>query len=213
MPIDGIKGLNTFAGPGQAAGPCQDTGLVSNDRVATVKQVGDQKSMPSGGLPSKLESHGAIFFDAADRLFLVKVTYGSGRWRFPGGVAELDEPPRATVRREVEEEIGLVKEPGRLLVVDWQPSRGRNLTERQRAAGWSDRFMDGLVLFFDGGVLTTEDVASLQLDPGEIEDYTFLPLDQAVERMDSLHGRRAIAAVEARTAGTVAYLEDGYPPI
>jgi 8-oxo-dGTP pyrophosphatase MutT (NUDIX family) len=74
-------------------------------RVAAMKQVDDQKPLSSGPLPAKRESHAALFFDAADRLFLVKVTYGSDPWRFPGGVAEADEAPRATVRREVEEEL------------------------------------------------------------------------------------------------------------
>jgi 8-oxo-dGTP diphosphatase len=184
----------------------------SAGRVATVSQRPDEKPLARGPLPAKLESHGAIFFDAADRLFLVKVTYGPGRWRFPGGVAEPDETPRATVRREVEEEIGLAREPGALLVVDWQPSRSRTLTASQREAGWSERILDGLVLFFDGGVLTPADVAAIRLDPGEVEDYTFLPLDEAVQRMDSLHSRRAVAAVRARETGTVAYLEDGDPP-
>ena len=168
--------------------------------------------LPSGPLPAKREAHGAVFFDAEDSLFLVKTTYGASPWGFPGGVAESDETPRATVRREVEEEIGLVKEPGALLVVDWEPSRGSNLTERQRAAGWSERIMDGVILTFDGGVLTPDDIAAINLDPGEIEDYVFLPLDQAVERLDPLHARRAIAAVQARGTGTVVYLEDGYPP-
>jgi 8-oxo-dGTP diphosphatase len=163
-------------------------------------------------MPVKHESHGAIFFDAADQLFLVKVTYGSHPWRFPGGVAESDETPRATVRREVEEEIGLTREPGAPLVIDWEPSRSRNLTERQRAAGWSEHIPDGVVIFFDGGVLTPDDIAAIKLDPREIEDYTFLPLDQAVERMDSLHARRAIAAVQARKTGAVAYLENGHTP-
>ncbi len=177
-----------------------------------MKPADDHKPLPRGPLPSKLESHGAVFFDAADRLFLVKATYESGRWGFPGGVAEQDETPRATVRREVEEEVGLVREPGALLVVDWQPSCSRNLTENQRAAGWSERFLDGLVLEFDGGVLTPDDIASIKLDPGEIEDYAFLPLDQAIQRMDSLHARRAVAAVKARETGAVVYLENGYPP-
>ncbi|WP_063828704.1 NUDIX domain-containing protein [Actinopolymorpha alba] len=169
----------------------------------------DNNELDRGPLPSKLESHGAVFFDTADRLLLVKAAYG---WGFPGGVAEQDETPRATVRREVEEEIGLVKEPGALLVVDWQPSCSRNLTEAQRAAGWSERFMDGLILEFDGGVLTADDIASIKLDPDEIEDYTFLPLDQALRRMDSPQSGRARAAVKARETGTVVYLENGNPP-
>lgn len=167
--------------------------------------------LPRGPLPAKLEAHGAAFFDGEGRLLVVKATYGANPWTAPvGGVAEADETPRATVRREVEEEIGLVKEPGTLLVVAWQPSRERNLTARQRAAGWSEHFLDGVQLIFDGGVLTPDDIAAINLDPGEIEDYAFLTLDQAVERMDSLHARWATAAVRARETGSVVYLEDGH---
>lgn len=186
--------------------------LALNSRVAAVNQVDEQEPLPRGPLPAKREAHMAVFFDSDDRLLLVKATYGASPWGFPGGVADSDETPHATVRREVEEEIGLVKEPGALLVVDWESSRGRNLTERQRAAGWSERILDGVILVFDGGVLTLDDIVAIKLDPGEVEEYTFLPLDQAVERLDSLHARRAIAAVRARETGTVVYLEDGYPP-
>ena len=38
----------------------------------------------------------------------------NGAWQIPGGVLELDESILAGVRREVEEETGLVVEPGRL---------------------------------------------------------------------------------------------------
>nr|WP_238345546.1 NUDIX hydrolase [Actinopolymorpha cephalotaxi] len=159
-----------------------------------------------------MEAHGAVFFDVNGRLLVVKATYGANPWGIPGGVAEADETPRTTVRREVEEEIGLRTEPGALLVVAWQPSRRRNLTERQRAAGWSERFLDGVQLVFDGGVLTPDDIAAITLDPSEMEDYAFLPLDQAVERLDSLHARWVVAAAEARETGRVVYLEDGRPP-
>ena len=161
--------------------------------------------------PAKLEAHGAVFFDVEGRLLVVKATYGSNPWGIPGGMAEPDEPPRATVRREVEEEIGILKEPGALLVVAWEPSRVRNLTEPQRAAGWSERIEDGVQLVFDGGVLTPEDIAAIRLDPTEMEDFAFLPVDQAVERMAPLHARWATAAVQAREAGSVVYLEHGLP--
>ena len=123
-----------------------------------------------------------MFVDTADRLLLVKAAYAVGAFRAVW--QSRTRRPAKTVRREVEEEIGLVKEPGALLVVDWQPSCSRNLTEGQRAAGWSERLMDGLILEFDGGVLTADDIASIKLDPDEIEDYTFLPLDQALQLMD-----------------------------
>ena len=61
-------------------------------------------------------------------------------------------------------------------------------------------------------MLTPDDIAAITLDPGEMENFTFLPLDQAVERLDSRHARWAIAAVQARESGSVVYLEDGQPP-
>ena len=179
------------------------------DSVTTVSENGEPAQGP---LPAKLEAHGAVFFDQEGRLLVVKATYGANPWGIPGGVAEPDENPRATVRREVEEEIGLVKEPGALLVVAWLPSRKRDLTERQRAAGWSECFLDGVQLIFDGGVLTPDDVAAIKLDPEEMEDYAFLHLDEAVERMDSLHAQWAMAAVRARETGSVVYLEHDFRP-
>lgn len=167
---------------------------------------------PQGPLPAKLEAHGAVFFDEEGRLLVVKATYGANPWGIPGGVAELDETPRDTVRREVEEEIGLVKEPGALLVVAWLPSRKRDLTESQQARGWSELFLDGVQLIFDGGVLTPDEIAAIELDPGEMEEYAFLHLDEAVARMDSLHAQWAMAAVRARATGTVVYLEHDFRP-
>ncbi len=38
----------------------------------------------------------------------------NGEWVLPGGIVELDEDPRDTVRREVLEETGVAVEPGRL---------------------------------------------------------------------------------------------------
>jgi 8-oxo-dGTP diphosphatase len=180
--------------------------------VATVSETTGRPPVPQRPPPGKLEAHGAVFFDVEGRLLVVRSTYGSNPWGIPGGMAEPDETPRATVRREVQEEIGIAKEPGALLVVAWQPSRVRNLTEEQRAAGWSDRIEDGIQLVFDGGVLTPDEVAAIKLDPDEMEDFAFLHFDQAVERMAPLHARWVIAAVQARESGSVVYLEYGYPP-
>jgi 8-oxo-dGTP diphosphatase len=174
---------------------------------------GQDEPLPRGPLAAKQECAGATFFDVEGRLLVLRHSYGSNPWGWPGGVAEADEPPRTTARREVEEEIGLVKEPGALLVVDWERSWNKNLSERQLAAGWSARRPDGIVLIFDGGVLTPDDIAAIRVDHSEIEDYMFLPLTEAVERMDALHGRRALAAVRARETGTVVYLEEGQLPI
>ncbi len=80
----------------------------------------------------------ALFTDPAGRLLLVEPTY-KDHWELPGGGVEADESPRDGVIREIQEELGLDIEPGRLLAVDWVPPQP-NRTE-------------GVMLVYDGGTL------------------------------------------------------------
>ena len=90
----------------------------------------------TAAFPKKYLSAGALFFDDAGRLLIVKPTYKDG-WEIPGGIVEQDESPFDACRREVREEIGLEMTPGRLLAVDY----------RSAEAGRSD----SLQLVFLGG--------------------------------------------------------------
>jgi 8-oxo-dGTP pyrophosphatase MutT (NUDIX family) len=47
-----------------------------------------------------------IGIDALGRVFLVRHSYGSGRWSLPGGGLGYDEDPRACAVREMAEELG-----------------------------------------------------------------------------------------------------------
>jgi ADP-ribose pyrophosphatase YjhB (NUDIX family) len=47
-----------------------------------------------------------IGVDAEERVFLVRHSYGSGRWSLPGGGLGYDEDPHACARREIAEELG-----------------------------------------------------------------------------------------------------------
>jgi 8-oxo-dGTP pyrophosphatase MutT (NUDIX family) len=47
-----------------------------------------------------------IGLDAQGRVFLVRHSYGSGRWSLPGGGLGYDEDPHACARREMREELG-----------------------------------------------------------------------------------------------------------
>ncbi|MEV0998436.1 NUDIX domain-containing protein [Nonomuraea sp. NPDC050202] len=69
---------------------------------------------------------GAIIFDAADRLLLVKRGHppGMGSWSVPGGRLEPGESDEAGVRREVLEETGLRVEVGRLAGAVDRPGPG-----------------------------------------------------------------------------------------
>ncbi len=80
---------------------------------------------------------GALFRDEDGRVLLVDPTY-KPTWDLPGGAVEKEESPHAACRREVAEELGLDRPPGRVLVVDWVPSR----PERP----------EGLIVVYDGGV-------------------------------------------------------------
>ena len=102
----------------------------------------------------------------------------------------------AAARREVAEELGLTREPGLLLAVDWVPPRaGRT---------------EGLMLVFDGGQLTDADTAAIVLPASELRSWRFCDPDEATQRLSPLLARRVAAALAARVRGQVAYLEDGF---
>src|SRR5215510_1060950 len=95
----------------------------------------------------------AFFRDAEGRVLLVNPVYKE-TWDLPGGAVEAEESPHAACRREVREELGLDRPPGRILAVDWVPST-------------PDR-PEGLIVVYDGGVLSAEETAAIRLPPEEL---------------------------------------------
>jgi len=146
-------------------------------------------------LPRKRMGAGLLLSDAAGRVLLVEPTY-KPRWEIPGGAVEADEPPYAAVVREIKEELGLSVRPGRLLVTDWVPPR-------------PDR-TEGLMMMFDGGVLTLEQIAQIRLPPEELRSWAWCTEQEAGERLSELLARRVAAAVRARAEKTSVYLENGF---
>jgi len=137
-----------------------------------------------------------LFRDEGGRVLLVDPTY-KPVWDLPGGAVEKEESPHAACRREVAEELGLDRGPGRVLVVDWVPSR----PERP----------EGLIVVYDGGVLGPDEVAAITLPDDELAGYEFVEPDAVAERVSPLLARRIAACVDAIAAGTVISLEDGCP--
>ncbi|RKE18275.1 NUDIX hydrolase [Streptomyces sp. TLI_171] len=139
-----------------------------------------------------------LLFDDRDRVLLVDPAY-KPHWEFPGGVVESGESPTAAAVREVAEELGLRLDPEelRLLAVDWESGLGRG--------------RGGLRLVYDGGRLGPSEVLRLRLPAGELRDWHFATRREAAELLPAGRMRRLAAALEAREAGDLRYLEGGRP--
>jgi len=145
-------------------------------------------------LPAIPASAGALIFDQAGRLLILKPTYKKG-WTIPGGVMEADgETPWDACRREVREECGLEVSGGRLACVDFRPSR----LERS----------GGIRFLFDCGPADDAALAAITVQPEEIEEHRLLPLDAALPLLRPPIRRRVRAGTRHR--GCV-YLENGRP--
>jgi ADP-ribose pyrophosphatase YjhB (NUDIX family) len=145
-------------------------------------------------LPGIPAAAGALIFDRAGRLLILKPTYKTG-WMIPGGVMEADgESPWDACRREVREECGLEVRGGRLACVDFRPRRlGRP---------------GGIRFLFDCGVFDDADLDAITVQAEEVEEYRLVPLGEALELLRPAIRRQVRAATGHR--GCV-YLEDGHP--
>jgi 8-oxo-dGTP pyrophosphatase MutT (NUDIX family) len=145
-------------------------------------------------------SAGALVFDQAGRLLILKPTYKSG-WTIPGGVMEADgESPWDACRREVREECGLEVHGGRLACMDFRRPRSARAGRPARVAGI--RFL------FDCGVLDDRALAGIVVQPEEISAHRLAALPDALSLLRGPIRRRVRAA--CGSAGLV-YLEHGRP--
>ncbi|MEV5492838.1 NUDIX hydrolase [Streptomyces bobili] len=147
-------------------------------------------------LPRVLAGAASLFRDERGRVLLVEPNYRAG-WALPGGTIESDdgETPRQGARRETLEEIGLDREPGRLLAVDWVQGQNR----------------PPLVAYvYDGGVLDEEDLKSIRLQEEELLSWRLVPRQQLTDHLLGSLRHRVLAALDVLADGSgTAELENG----
>ncbi|MFH9859492.1 NUDIX domain-containing protein [Streptomyces sp. NPDC017202] len=148
-------------------------------------------------LPRVLAGAATLFRDARGRVLLVEPNYRAG-WVLPGGTVESDdgETPRRGARRETLEEIGLDREPGRLLAVDWVQGQNR----------------PPLVAYvYDGGVLDEEDLKAIRLQEEELLSWRLVPREEITDHLLGTLGHRVLAALDVLADGSgTAELENGH---
>ncbi|MFF6911680.1 NUDIX domain-containing protein [Streptomyces sp. NPDC012466] len=147
-------------------------------------------------LPRVLAGAAALFRDGEGRVLLVEPNYREG-WALPGGTVESDdgETPRQGARRETAEEIGLDRELGRLLAVDWVRGSGR----------------PPLVAYlYDGGVLSEDELKAIRLQEEELLSWRLVPREELTEYLPGALGGRVVAALDVLADGSgTAELENG----
>jgi 8-oxo-dGTP diphosphatase len=144
--------------------------------------------------PRKRVAADALIRDEQGRILLVDPKYKPD-WDLPGGMAEANEPPHEAAQRELREELGLERQITDLLVVDWVSPHGP----------WDD----SLMFIFDGGTLTSDQIAALKLVDDELIAHQFCTEVEAAARLRPYVWLRVQAALGALQAGRVRYLRDG----
>ncbi|MGW3039973.1 NUDIX hydrolase [Kitasatospora sp. NPDC001159] len=142
----------------------------------------------------------ALFTDGDGRVLLVRLRPWDGprgqepHWTLPGGGVEADrEGPRAAARREIREELGWEVEPGRLLVLDWQPGTAAD----PGADPATGRDTAVLVYVFDGGTVTEELLGSIALQEQELVEWRLCDPAEARALLTGPSWDRTAAALAA----------------
>ena len=147
-------------------------------------------------LPQKRMGAGCLFWDDHGRILLVKPTY-KPVWEIPGGIVEQNESPKACCQREILEEIGLKRDIGRLLVLDYNsPSETKS---------------ESLMFIFEGGLLSETEITAIQLPEKELSEFAFFTPEVLPTAMTETLRQRVRTAWNQHIHHRDVYLENQQP--
>ncbi|MFJ4676964.1 NUDIX domain-containing protein [Kitasatospora sp. NPDC088783] len=145
-------------------------------------------------LPSPMAAATVLVRDTSGRILVLEPTYKQ-HWELVGGMIEAGESPAEAGAREVQEEIGLDLQVGRLLAVDTAPGR---LVRSGRAR---------IVHVHALEPLTPDQVDAVVLDPKEVRSARWLTPAEAAGLLPRILAERVSAALRALERGTVEVLD------
>jgi len=143
-------------------------------------------------LPRKIVGSAAVFFNSKNELLIAKPNYRDG-WLTPGGAVEALESPLQGCIREIKEEIGL----------DIPNLKCIGVGHEVGATPDGEKY-DALQFTFYGGVLSDEQISNITLQKKELDEYRFVPLEEALKLLNQKLARRIDQALKAYNAGTIA---------
>ncbi len=143
-------------------------------------------------LATKRTGVAVLFFDELGRLLIVKPNYKEG-WQVPGGTVDKNESPLSAAMRETKEEVGLTVEKLTFLSVEYKSPKIGDL--------------DFLEFMFLGGTLSKEDIASIVLQEDELDEFKFVPIDEALLLLRTSLKRRLPIGLETMKTGKPSYSE------
>lgn len=146
-------------------------------------------------LATKRMAAGALLFNDAGKLLIVKPSYKPG-WEIPGGAVEAEESPAVACRREVREELGIDVELTGLLCVDYNSS--------------TPSYLESLMFLFAVPVLTSAQAAAIVVAEDELTQARFCEPSEAVELLGARLGQRV--ATVLRHPDRSSYLENHASP-
>ena len=145
-------------------------------------------------LNQKIVGAGAVLLNATHEIMILKPTYKDG-WGLPGGAVENNESPLEGVIREIKEEIGLDIKEFDLMGIEYDHQQG----ERP----------ENIQFTFFGGVLTDDQIHSIDLATHENSEFRFVATEVAVQLLRPYVARRLPFVLEAIKRGRFLYLENG----
>ncbi|OHA83007.1 MAG: hypothetical protein A2937_02265 [Candidatus Yonathbacteria bacterium RIFCSPLOWO2_01_FULL_47_33b] len=145
-------------------------------------------------LPKKRSGSSVLFLNEKGELLIVKPSYKSG-WLPVGGTVDDSESPSVAAQRETREEIGLdlILSDFKIISICYVPEK--------------DARTEAFQFAFFGGVLSNEQISQIKLPSDELEEFRFVPLEEAKTMLSPRLSDKLDLYLEVARDKKVVYLE------